>query len=144
VALMYAAKHASSRPRRRLRSSLAAFVVTAAAAAAGVGASACIFGGGSKQVEIPPEVMTSNEQYTLLYSTLGYDSAATKHILIRQNDVEAIPATGLAFHWRLADEEGRERASGLAEYKGTAWGIPLWVADLTDVDRAGEYRLLVE
>lgn len=133
---------AAKRPLRLRLSRRVAFgaALTLAAAAA----SACIFGGGSKRVEIPDSVETSSEAYTLLYSTLGYDSAATKHVLIRQNDLEAVPAQGLAFHWRLAGEDGRERASGLAQYGGTAWGIPMWVADFTKVDRPGTYRLVVD
>jgi hypothetical protein len=137
VALMGPAKRTSTR-------TLARIAVAGAALVAAAAASACLFGTEIDTVEIPDDIQTSSEAYTLLYSTLGYDSAGAKRVLIRQNDVDAVPAQGLAFGWRLVDRDGRERASGLAQFAGTAWGVPLWAADFTGVDRPGEYRLLVE
>ena len=103
-------------------------------------ASAC---GGGRTYVIARSSRPGNAAYTLLYSTLGYDSGATKRVLIRQNDSSAPPAQGLAFAWRLIDEQGHEAAGGEASYAGSAWGIPLWVADFSRVTKPGSYRMTV-
>src|SRR5512135_2472152 len=76
-------------------------------------ASAC---GGGRTYVIARTARPGNAAYTLLYSTLGYDSGATKRVLIRQNDPNAQPAQGLAFAWRLIDEHGHQAAAGEASY----------------------------
>ena len=83
----------------------------------------CMGGGGTKVV-IPSDYHTADATYTLLYSTLGYESAATKRVLIRQNDTTRPASQGLAFAWRLVDAKGSQAAAGRAAYAGTAWGIP--------------------
>ena len=94
---------------------------------------------------IPESYEQSDTSYTLLYSTLGYDTAATKHVLIRQNDASAPVASGLAFQWRLVDADSEDVVeTGLAQYGGTSWSIPMWVADFTDVQRPGSYRMSIE
>jgi hypothetical protein len=103
-------------------------------------ASAC---GSGRTYLIPTTQRPGDATYTLLYSTLGYDSGATKRILIRQNDPGTPPAEGLAFAWRLIDENGHQAAAGQASYGGRAWGIPLWVADFSSVTRPGRYRMAV-
>lgn len=113
--------------------------------AAALAAHACQLLDSNDTFEIPQEYATSDEAYTLLYSTLGYDAAATKRVLIRQNSVEAPPAQGLAFEWRLVDDEnGNVVGTGLAQYAGTGWSIPVWVADFTDLHEEGVYRMTVE
>ncbi len=104
-------------------------------------ASAC---GGGRTYVIPQSQRPGNAAYTLLYSTLGYDSGATKRVLIRQNDTSASTSEGLAFAWRLIDEKGKQAAAGQATYGGRAWGIPLWVADFSKVTKPGRYRMAVE
>ncbi|TAK68166.1 MAG: hypothetical protein EPO22_02325 [Dehalococcoidia bacterium] len=103
-------------------------------------ASAC---GGGRTYVIPQTQRPGNASYTLLYSTLGYDSGATKRVLIRQNDTNSSPAEGMAFAWRLIDEKGHQAAAGQATYAGRAWGIPLWAADFSKVTTPGRYRLAV-
>jgi hypothetical protein len=123
---------------RRIRYLLAVAIVASAALAA----SGC--GGDAPGVRIGPEVRAGNAKYTLLYSTLGYEGAATKHLLIRQNDTEARPSEALAFGWQLVDAKGQRRASGRASYAGTAFGVPLWLADFSRVTQAGTYRIVVD
>jgi hypothetical protein len=127
--------------RRFVSVAIVAMLALAGATAAGCG----LTGGSSgKRVTIPPEYRTANATYTLLYNTLGYESAATKHVLVRQNDTTAPVSPGAAFAWRLIDDKGSQVAVGRATFGGTAWGIPLWVADFSKVTKAGEYRLVVE
>ena len=75
------------------------FGVAASAAVllASIAAPACSLRGGTKKVSIPADYPTADRRYTLLYSTLGYESAATKRVLIRQNDTAATVSEGLAF-----------------------------------------------
>jgi hypothetical protein len=122
------------------------FGVAAAAAVllASSAAPACSLHGGTKKVTIPADYPTADHSYTLLYSTLGYESAATKRVLIRQNDTAAPVSAGLAFTWLVVDAKGSQVAAGHATYAGTAWSIPLWAADFSQVTKAGEYRMLVE
>jgi len=103
---------------------------------------ACNSGGSTRA--IPAGYRTGDATYTLLYSTLGYESNATKRLLIRQNDTAAPASEGLAFTWRLVDGKGREAAAGHATYAGRAWGIPLWAADFSRVTEPGRYRIMVE
>ncbi len=123
---------------RRICYLLAAAIV----AGATIAASGC--GGSAATVRIGGEVRSGNQKYTLLYSTLGYESAATKHLLIRQNDTEARASEALAFAWQLVDAKGQRRAAGRASYAGTAYGIPLWLADFSKVTQPGEYRIVVD
>ncbi|MBI5287406.1 MAG: hypothetical protein HY873_00365 [Chloroflexi bacterium] len=46
--------------------------------------------------DIPDTYTTGNADYTLLYSTIGYDASSTKRLLIRQHVSSAQPETGLA------------------------------------------------
>jgi len=101
-------------------------------------------GGDGPKRAIPDSYRPGNATYTLLYSTLGYEAAATKRVLIRQNDDEASVSEGLAFTWRLIDAKGTQVAAGRATYAGRAWGIPLWVADFSRVQAPGQYRMTVE
>ncbi|MBI5285406.1 MAG: hypothetical protein HY874_09970 [Chloroflexi bacterium] len=103
---------------------------------------ACNSGGATHT--IPAGYGTGDATYTLLYSTLGYESGATKRLLVRQNDTAAPVSEGLAFTWRLIDAGGRQAAAGRAAYAGRAWGIPLWQADFSDVTEPGRYRIMVE
>ena len=103
-------------------------------------ASAC---GGGRTYVIPQSQRPGSAAYTLLYSTLGYDSGAAKRVLIRQNDASAPAAEGLAFAWRLIDQKGHQAAAGQATYAGRAWGIPLWVADFSKVTTPGRYRMAI-
>jgi Cellulase N-terminal ig-like domain len=122
------------------------FGVAASAAVllASIAAPACSLRGGTKKVSIPADYPTADRRYTLLYSTLGYESAATKRVLIRQNDTAATVSEGPAFTWFVVDAAGSQVAAGHATYAGTAWSIPLWAADFSQVTKAGEYRMLVE
>ncbi len=122
------------------------FGVAAAAAVilASIAAPACSLRGGTTKVSIPADYPTADRRYTLLYSTLGYESAATKRVLIRQNDTAAAVSEALAFTWFVVDSAGSRVAAGHATYAGTAWSIPLWAADFSQVTKAGEYRMLVE
>lgn len=106
-----------------------------------LGASACKGGDG---VVIPDTYTTSNSDYTLLYSTLGYDLAGPKRLLIRQNDPAAAISEGLAMTWRLIDADGNVALDGRASYSGTGWSIPVWTADFTALEEAGTYRVVVE
>ena len=129
AALRLRSRHRSWR-RARMLGALA--VRRAARRAHAVGAAAIGAGRRSR-----PTSTTSNEQYTLLYSTLGYDSAATKRVLIRQNDVGRQPASRASRStgaW--STRTGRRRAVGHAAYDGDAWGIPLWIADFSRDRRA--------
>ena len=99
---------------------------------------------GGTKVAIPESYRTSTPIYTLLYSTVGYEAAATKRILIRQNDLQAPISEGLAFQWRLVDAGGKQAAAGHAGYVGKAWGIPLWAADFTAVQAPGSYRIVFD
>jgi hypothetical protein len=114
------------------------------AALAGIIMSACSLRSDGAKVAIPDSYRTSDTTYTLLYSTLGYESAATKHLLIRLNDAQARTSTGLAFRWQVVNAKGRAVLSGHASYGGTAWGIPLWVADFSKVTEPGDYRIVIE
>jgi hypothetical protein len=123
------------------------FLVVAAVlgmAALLAGACSIISRGGGAKVAIPETYRTSDANYTLLYSTLGYEANATKRVLVRLNDPQAQVSEGLAFQWQLADAKGKQVAAGRASYAGTAWGIPLWAADFSAVSAPGEYRMLVE
>src|SRR5262245_38213730 len=106
---------------------LTALVIFAAALLA----QACQLLDSEESFEIPEGYATSDATYTLLYSTIGYDAGATKRVLVRQNDTGQPPAQGLAFQWRLVDDGGEVVETGLAQYAGTAWGIPIWVADFS-------------
>lgn len=114
--------------------------------AAAVTAAACDVVSSKKgtKTDIPATYRTSDAHYTLLYSTLGYEAAATKRILIRQNDPEAQVSEALAFEWQLVDAKGKQVASSHASYAGNAWGIPIWAADFSSVSAPGQYRLMVE
>ncbi len=101
-------------------------------------------GGSAAKVAISDDAHAGDKTYTVLYSTLGYESAATKHILIRQNDPAAPASEGLAFSWRLVDAKGRQAAAGRATFAGHAWGIPLWTADFSHVTAPGTYRMSFE
>lgn len=105
--------------------------------------SACL-GGGRAKFAIPDTYPSGDGNYTLLYSTLGYEAAATKRVLIRQNDPQVPPSQGLAFTWRLVNAKDEQAASGQASYAGTAWGIPVWTADFSRVSAPGDYRLTAE
>ena len=117
--------------------------VLVAAALLAAGCSVLSRGGGTK-VAIPEDFRTSDANYTLLYSTLGYEANATKRVLIRLNDPGAQVSEGLAFEWKLVDGKGKQVASSHASYAGTAWGIPLWAADFTAVTAPGDYRMVVQ
>ena len=121
--------------------SLRMMVLVAVACASIPFAAACDRG---KSVTIPPDARDSDATYTLLYSTLGYESAGTKRAYIRQNDVQAPVAQGQQFVWRLVGSNGHEAAAGRAAYGGTAWGIPLWTIDFSKAHGSGSYRLVVE
>jgi hypothetical protein len=121
-----------------------ALLVAAMLGCSALAASACFIFERGKSFEIPPEWATSDASYTVLYSTLGYDSAATTRVLVRQNDVEMEPAVGLSFYWRLVDDGNDVKADGFAQYAGTAYGIPLWVADFSDFDGEGTFRLALQ
>ncbi|MEX2245278.1 MAG: hypothetical protein WEC75_01210 [Dehalococcoidia bacterium] len=95
-------------------------------------------------VDIPDSYATSNQSYTLLYSTLGYDSAGTKRLLIRQNDPSKEVSEALAFRWRVIDAKGKQAGAGQARYGGRVWNIPVWVADFSAVKAPGTYRIMVE
>ncbi|MEX2226754.1 MAG: hypothetical protein WEB52_09930 [Dehalococcoidia bacterium] len=97
-----------------------------------------------KSFEIPASYQTSDAQYTLLYSTLGYELAGAKRVLIRQNDVDAAVSEGLSFSWRLVDDGDGVALEGRAAYSGTGWGIPIWTVDFSALDEAGRYRIVVE
>jgi hypothetical protein len=97
-----------------------------------------------ERFEIPDDYGTSDETYTLLYSTLGYDAAASKRVLLRLNDPEQEAAQGLAFQWKLVADGGRVETTGDAVYVGTGWGIPVWEAEFNAVTREGLYRMVVE
>ena len=116
----------------------------AAATVIGVLAASVACGGGGPTYTVPENQRPGNAAYTLLYSTLGYESAATKRVLIRQNDAGAEASEGLAFSWRLIDARGKQAAAGHAAYAGRAWGIPLWAADFSRVEAPGRYRMTVE
>jgi len=122
------------------RRPLLALLLAAALALSGCG----VYDSPGKTFDIPDTYTTGNAKYTLLYSTVGYDAASTKRLLIRQNDTAAQPETGLAFRWRVVDEKGKEAAAGTASFEETGWGIPIWAADFTKVDRPGTYRISVE
>ena len=119
-------------------------VLTALVIAAALVASACQFLDSDESFEIPDDYATSDTAYTLLYSTIGYDAGATKHVLVRQNDTDAPPAQGLAFQWRLVDDGGKVVETGLAQYAGTGWSIPIWVADFSAMRGEGVYRMTLE
>lgn len=93
---------------------------------------------------IPDTYVAADETYTLLYSTIGYDLGGTKRVLIRLNDPDAPVSVGLAFQWRLVADDGRVVKVGNASYDGDAWGIPIWIADFSDVDEPGTYRMALE
>ena len=76
-----------------------------------------------ERFDVPESYGTSNQAYTLLYSTVGYELAGPKRALIRQNDVEAAVSEGLAFAWRVVDDGGGVRLEGRAAYSGTGWGF---------------------
>ncbi len=104
-------------------------------------AAACNSGGGDA---IPAAYTASDQTYTVLHSTLGYDAAGTKRVLIRLNDPAAAISEGLAFEWRLIDASGRQTAAGRAAFGGVAWGIPLWAADFSAVEQPGSYRMRID
>ena len=97
-------------------------LVCLAAALSMVLAAAC---GGGESFEIPADYQTSDATYTLLYSTVGYDLAGPKRLLIRQNDPEGAVSEGLAFSYRVIDDGGAVHLEGRAAYDGTGWGIPI-------------------
>lgn len=99
---------------------------------------------GGNRIAIAGDTPDGDSTYTLLYSTLGYESAATKRLLISQNNPDENVSEGLAFTWRLVDASGDEAASGHATYAGRGWGIPIWVADFSRVTAPGQYRMTVE
>ncbi len=99
---------------------------------------------GDETFAIPDTYVAADETYTLLYSTIGYDLGGTKRVLIRLNDPDAPLSVGLAFQWRLVAEDGRVVKVGNASYDGDAWGIPIWIADFSDVDAPGTYRMALE
>lgn len=99
--------------------------------------------GSTTRLTIDSDVPDGDGTYTLLYSTLGYESAATKHLLVGQTGDENV-SKGLAFAWRLIDANGHEAASGNATYAGRGWGMDLWAADFSRVTVPGEYRMTVE
>ncbi len=122
-----------------------AAAILAALIVAGAATSACgLIGGAGTKVVIPADYHTADPTYTLLYSTIGYESAATKRVLIRQNDTTVAASQGFAFAWRLVDAKGSEAAVGRAVYAGTGWGIPVWAADFSKVTKPGAYRLVVD
>jgi len=120
-------------------------VARAAAAAVALalvaGASAC---GGGKSFAIPAGYQTSDPTYTLLYSTVGYELAGPKRLLIRQNDTIAQISEGLAFSWRIVDERDSVALEGRATYSGNGWGIPIWTADFSALNKPGRYRMVVQ
>ena len=119
--------------------------VAVAAALGCVSASACgLVGSSATKVTIPADAAPGDATYTLLYSTLGYESLATKRILIRQNDTAVQASQGLAFGWQLIDAKGSEVEKGIASFAGNAWTIPLWSLDFSKVHKPGTYRVLVE
>jgi len=112
-----------------------------AAAAALLAAISCRSG---ERFDVPESYGTSNQAYTLLYSTLGYELAGPKRALIRQNDTGAPVSEGLAFAWRVVNDDGGVPLEGRAAYSGTGWGIPVWTVDFTALDKPGRYRITVE
>ena len=108
------------------------------------GAACSFLQGDDETFAIPDSYVAADEAYTLLYSTIGYDLGGTKRVLVRLNDAEAPLSVGLAFQWRLVEEDGRVVKVGNASYEGDAWGIPIWIADFSDVDEPGTYRMALE
>jgi hypothetical protein len=99
----------------------------------------------NENFDIPVSYEPSDSSYTVIYSTIGYELGATKHVVVRQNDPTAPTAGGLAFQWRLVDAaSGDVVESGLAQFAGTSWAVPMWIADFSAVDRAGTYRMTLE
>ena len=89
-------------------------------------APACgLTGKSAPKVAIPETYRISSRTYTLLYSTLGYESAATKRVLIRQNDSTEQVSEGLKFNWRLVDDKGRAGVGRAGDVCGEGVGHPV-------------------
>ncbi|HOR28450.1 MAG TPA: cellulase N-terminal Ig-like domain-containing protein [Candidatus Sumerlaeota bacterium] len=84
------------------------------------------------------------EDFMLLYSTLGYDSRASKRALVRlhtRSDAESLDAE--ASSWRLLNQEGEPVLSGPLMPLPKTFGCLLWEAEFSSWTTPGTYSLEV-
>lgn len=92
----------------------------------------------------PAQEAIQNNNFFLLYSTLGYESGGTKRALVRS--VDPIDPASLSEEystWVLLDDYDNEVLSGTLRWLGVTFGVQLWEMRFTKVRRPGYYRLSV-
>ncbi len=91
-------------------------------------------------VEYPGAVAEDN--FLLLYNTLGYEAAGTKQAFVRSIQYVLPENVGDGMHWALMDKNDAVVAQGNFEYTGLSFGLQLWKADFSDIKTEGNYRLV--
>lgn len=84
------------------------------------------------------------DNFALLYNTLGYEQKSTKKAFVRSLEYVAPEQIGSNSLWTLLDKEGNVVSQGPLAYRGLSYGLQLWEADFSDVQRVGTYRLVAE
>jgi hypothetical protein len=98
---------------------------------------------------LAPPATRSNDHggadYALLYSTLGYDLAASKRALVRPTDpTRADDLVPDRSSWRVVSEEGRVVTRGALQALAVTFGLPLYEIDFTALAEPGRYVLEVD
>ena len=83
------------------------------------------------------------QNFVLLYNTLGYEKNGTKKVLVRSID-PADPASVSSAQWTLIKQDGQTVAQGNFVYRGYSFGLQLWCADISGITTPGKYVFKAE
>jgi hypothetical protein len=82
--------------------------------------------------------------FSLLYSTLGYDTRAVKRMLVRTgNEINPAEVNTTSSAWQLKDSGGNIQTSGKLVYLGKTFGIQLWEVKFSSFQTTGTYHVEV-
>lgn len=82
-------------------------------------------------------------KFRLLYSTIGYDSQATKHALVRTFNTIDISKVSNQCVWELKDLDKKTVLSGTLKTAPETYGLQLWEADFSSMKTSGSYYLQI-
>jgi hypothetical protein len=84
------------------------------------------------------------DNFTILYSTLGYEQKGTKKAFVRSLNHVLPEEVGNESSWVLLNTDNEIISQGSLVYRGLSYGIQLWEADFSSVENEGNYRLTAE
>jgi len=80
----------------------------------------------------------NKDEFTLLYSTLGYELNGTKRALLRTSSpIDSSYINVKKSVWQVIKKDEKKVMEGSLKYLGITWGIQLWEIDFTDIMNSG-------